>query len=137
MLHNKLNLDEHVSDLCKTASKKLQELQAITRVVNYMTIEQTRIIMEAHINSYFGYCPLVWMFHSRTMNNRINKIHERALRIVYNDKQSTFNELLRKHNSVTTHIRNIQIMATEAFKVVKGLFSEIIYQVLQLKENSI
>ena len=44
-----------------------------------------RTIMQAVINSQFGHCPLVWMFHNQTLDNRINKIHERALCIVYND----------------------------------------------------
>ena len=57
-----------------------------------MDERKRRTIMKAFINSQFGYCPLVWMFHSRQLNNRINKIHERALRIVHNDFCSTFNE---------------------------------------------
>ena len=61
------------------------------------------------------------MFHSRTMNNKINKLHERCLRIIYNDKLSSFNELLAKDGSVTVHIRNLQVLAIEMFKVSKGL----------------
>ena len=64
--------------------------------------------MNSFITSQFGYCPLVWMFHSRELNNRINRIHERSLRIVYNDKQSTFHELLMRDNSVTIHQNNIR-----------------------------
>ena len=43
--------------------------------------------------SQFGYCPLIWMFHSRHQNNRINDLHERGLRMVYQDNKSTFDEL--------------------------------------------
>ena len=74
------------------------------------------------------------MFHSRSTKTRINRVHERALCIVYNDKQSTFNEPLLKDNLVTI-IRNLQLMAIEAFKVVKGLSSGIMNEILQLKEN--
>ena len=42
--------------------------------------------MKAFIESKFGYCPLVWIFHSQSLNNKITRIHERALRITYNDK---------------------------------------------------
>ena len=55
-----------------------------------MNTEKRRIIMKAIINSQFGYFPLLWMFHSRTLNNRINKIHERAMRLVYDDNVSRF-----------------------------------------------
>ena len=52
--------------------------------------------MKAFIASGFGYCPLIWMFHSRKLNSRVNKLHERALRIVYHDYASSFTDSLRK-----------------------------------------
>ena len=112
-IDNKLNFNEHVSGLCKQASQKLR---ALARVSPYMNIIKRRTIMNAFINSQFGYCPLVWMFHSRMLNNRINKIHERALRIVYNDDHSSFDELL-------------------IFKVINGLSPEIMKHVFPLKES--
>ena len=81
--------------------------------------------MKSFITSRFGYCPLVWMFHSRGLNNRINKIHKKALRLVYNDNQLTFSELLDKDNSVTIHGRNLQALATEVYKSINGLSSVI------------
>ena len=71
--------------------------------------------MKAFIMSQFSYCPLVWMCHSRTLNNKINKLHERALRLVYDDRQSTFEELLNIDKSVTNHHRNLQTLATEVY----------------------
>ena len=79
------------------------------------------MIMKAFIESQFGYCPLVWMFHSRSLNNKINRIHERALRIKYNDKSSSFQKLLDKDNSVTIHHKNIKILITETYKFFQGL----------------
>ena len=55
------------------------------------------------------------------MNNKINKLHERCLQIIFNDKHSSFNELLAKDRSVTVHNRNLQVLAIEMFKVSKGL----------------
>ena len=60
--------------------------------------------------SHFNYCPLVWMFHDRATNSRINKIHERDLRIAYRDTESSFDELLAKDNSVSVHQRNLQVL---------------------------
>ena len=60
-----------------------------------MGIAKKRILMITFFTSQFSYCPLVWMCHSRTNNNKINRLHE-CLLIVYNDKQSSFHGLLEK-----------------------------------------
>ena len=90
-----------------------------------MPFEKKRLLMNSFIQSQFSYCPLVWMFCSREINNKINSIHKRALRIVYLDYTSSFEELLKKDKSVTIHQRNIQLLAIEMFKVVKRLCPDI------------
>ena len=92
--------------------------------------------MKSFILSQFGYCPLVWMFHSRKLNNRINCIHERALRIVYKDTKSSFTELLQIDNSFTIHERNIQTLGIELYKVAYGLSPKIMNLVLPLNASS-
>ena len=131
-IDNMLTFDKHVSELCNKASQKLH---ALSRVSQYMSADQRKLVMRAFISSQFGYCPLVWMFHSRKLNNRINKIHERSLRIVYNDKVSSFQKLLANDNSYTIHERNIQALAIEIYKVVNGLSPEIMKLVFPLKAN--
>ena len=63
--------------------------------------------MKSYFLSQFSYCPLVWMFHSRKLNNRINRLHERSLRVVYRDNISFFDELLFKDKSFTIDKSNI------------------------------
>ena len=53
------------------------------------------LLLKSFFESQFKYCPLSWMFYSRKTNNRINKLHEWALRLVYDDYESTFEDLLR------------------------------------------
>ena len=91
--------------------------------------------MHAFVKSQFGYCPLVWMFHNRKLNNRINKIHERAHSIAYNDHDSSFDKLLEKDNSVTIHHRNIQALAIEIFKIIKGISPKFMNDIFGLKEE--
>ena len=82
--------------------------------------------MKAFIESQFSYCPLIWMFCSRKMNRKINYIHERALRLVYDDYTTSFNDLLTKDKSVCIHHRNIQKVAIEMFRVGNNLCPEMI-----------
>ena len=79
--------------------------------------------------SQFNYCPLVYMCHSRTLNNKINKLDERALRLFYYDRQSTFEELINIDKSVTIHHRNLQVLATELYKLHHGLAPELMNDV--------
>ena len=111
--NSNFRFDDHVASFCKKASQKLNVL---TRVAQYMNLGQHRSVMKAFICSQFGYYPLVWMFDSRKINNRINSLHKRALRVVYRDYKATFSELLSKDKSVTIHQRNLQLLATEIFK---------------------
>ena len=77
--------------------------------------------MKTFIESQFNYCPLVWMFHNRTLNDKINKLQERALRLVYKDDDLTFQQLLEKNKSFTIHERNLQKLAIEMYKVKNNL----------------
>ena len=76
--------------------------------------------MKAFYESLFSYCPLIWIFHSRGLNNEINRIHERVLRITFNDKPSTLQELLDI---------NIRALATEIYKVLHGYSLAILNEV--------
>ena len=73
-------------------------------------LSKRKCFMKAFVTSQFIYCPLIWMFYSRELNNRINRIHEPALRLVYQDNSLSFAELLKKDNSVTIHQKNLQVL---------------------------
>ena len=113
-----LTFESHVKELCKKASQKLS---TISRISSYMTLPQRKLIVNAFFKSQFNYCPLIWMNHSRSLNNKINRLHERRLRIIYNDNISSFKELLEEDAAVTIHQRNIQVFVTELFKIKNNL----------------
>ena len=92
--------------------------------------------MKSFILTQFSYCPLVWMFHSRKLNNRINSIHERALRIVYKDTKSSFTELLTKDESFTIHERNIQTLGIELYKVAYDLSPKIMNLIFPINAHA-
>ena len=128
-IDNRFTFNEHVKKICTNASQKLH---ALSRIGNFMSLSQRKIVMKTFILSHFGYCPLVWMLHSRKLNHRINRLHERALRTVYKDEISSFEELLVLDESFTIHERNIQTLAIELYKVFYGLSSKIMNLVFPL-----
>ena len=66
------------------------------------------------------------MFHSQTSNNKISLLHERALRMIFNDQYSSFEELLEKNNSFTVHDFSIQSLSIEMFEVKNNIAPTII-----------
>ena len=75
------------------------------------------------------------MLHSRTLNNKINRIHDRALRIVYSDYNSSFNKLRDKDGSFTIHQKNVQSLAIEVYKYLHGISSAILSEVFKVNET--
>ena len=77
---NKLDFSEHVKKICNKANSKLH---ALARISKYISSDRLKILLRSFVESQFSYCPLIWMFHNRSLNNRINNLHERSLRLVY------------------------------------------------------
>ena len=122
--------ENHASSLFKKASQKLH---ALTKIENYMDLSKRKCLMKTFVTSQFNYFPLIWMFHSREPNNHISRLYERALRLVYLDNSLSFAKLLEKDNSVTIHQSNLQVLATETFKLKNGLGSEIMKEVFEIQ----
>ena len=99
------------------------KVSALCRIFPFMDLTIRRFLMNSFFSSQFSYCPIIWMCHSRTVNSKINKLHERCLWIIYNEKKSSFKELLETDKSVPMHIKNLQVLATEMFKVYRKIIS--------------
>ena len=81
-----------------------------------LSLNKRRVLMNAFIMSQLASSPLIWMFCDRNRNSKINALHYRALKIVYRDNVSSFDELLIKDKSLRVHHKNIHFLATEMFK---------------------
>ena len=92
--------------------------------------------MKAYIVSQFGYCPLVWIFHTRSLNYKLNSLHERALRITQGYRSSLFENLLQNDNSISIHHRNIQALVTKMFKFKNKIALEIMKYLFAPKMSS-
>ena len=124
----KLNFNENSNDITSKASDKVN---ALSRTMSYMSLSKKKKLVSLLLNSRFKYCPLIWMFYSRIINNKINRLHERYLRLLCGDKSSSFKKLLEQDKPVTIHTRHLQILTSETFKVYwnnsSSIFSEIFH----------
>ena len=130
---NKLKFEKHIITICQRGNRKLNYLAKLTL---YMELGKRRMLMNSFFNSPFNDCPVIWKCHSQALNNKINRLHERCLVIICNDKTFTFKELLEKDNSVSIRYRNIQAQAIKMYKVANGMSPEIMNEIFQLIENS-
>ena len=133
IIDKNLNFKDHILSVCLKAGRKIT---ALGRISKYLNLDKRKALFKAFIQSQFAYCPIVWMFHDRGVENKINRIHERALRIVYRDDDSTFKQLLKKDGSVTIHHRNVQLLAIELFKHKNGLSPPIMNDLFEDKDYS-
>ena len=115
--------------------KASRKIQALARVMPFINLSKRRLLMNSFFKTQFNYCPLIWMCYSRENNRKINRLHKRYLRIIYNDKQSSFNELLEKDGSVSIHERNLQVIAAEMYKISNGLSTLLMKHIFPIKRN--
>ena len=126
---NRWNFNHHISNICKTADNKVH---ALARLSNYMDQDKKRILFNSYFLSQFCYCPLMWMNQSKSINNRINSLRERALRLIYRDHSSICQDLLQRDNSVTIHQKNIQALAILMNKVTNNIAPTIVSELFSL-----
>ena len=107
-IDNKLNFGIHMNNICKVPSAKIKGLGRIRSRLNLLQVKTLYFIL-----SQFNYCCLVWMFCSKTLQNKINQIQKRALRIVYNEPNLNLDKLVELDKSTTIHIKNIITLLTE------------------------
>ena len=131
-IDTKLSFDDHITILC---CKTIQKLHALSRVASYMSFDKKRILLKTFSTSQFNYCPLVWKCLWRGLKNRISNLHERALWIVYQDKKSDFETLLKNGISVTIHMRDLHYLVTEVYKVKNNISPETMREIFHFQEN--
>ena len=126
----KLSFTAHTENLCSTASNRLR---AFARIRKFISFEQAKRLSEAYIMSSFTYCPLIWMFCSKTANSLINKIHKRRLRVVCEMEDADFEDLLIEDSLWTIHENNIHALLVEICKSLNHISPPIMQEFYDLK----
>ena len=118
MLDSKLNFNHHASAICTNAARQLNALACIYR---FLSTSSRMIIYNSFINSKFNYCPIVWHFCGKKNGDKIEKVKERAFRIIYRNYDSLYSELLRDAGAYTMLDKRLRSMLLHVFKSLKGM----------------
>ena len=129
-IDSKLSFNTHIDDICKKASLKLN---ALSRITPHLDFKKKKLLINSFFIFQFNYCQLIWMCYNWTKNNKINRLPERCLRLLYNDKKSSFHDLLEKDGSVSIHYRNLRALATEMYRIYNGMAPEIVTEIFPLR----
>ena len=131
MIDENLNFSEHVSSLCNKATR---QLNALARISKYIDVPSRKMIYNSFIVSNFTYCALVWHFCGKVNNGKMAKINERALRILYNDYTSTYDELLDLSNSDTLLLTRLKKYDPRCFRICEKLNPPYLNRMFEIKD---
>ena len=131
-LDSKLNFESHMGSLCRKAGKKIS---ALARFKNYLASDQKKLLLNSVIKSQFTYCRLIRVLTSRYLKNALNNVHERALRLIYNDHEKLFNSIFTENNLKTIHQKNLEFLAIEIYKFQNGLSAPIMNDIFFSRQN--
>ena len=111
-IYKALNLKKHIKTLCRSAQYKLH---ALRRIRKYLTLDKAKLLGNAFIDSQFNYAPLIWMFCHKATYLKMQKIHHKYLKVIY-QSDASYDDLLQLDNSVSLPQRHLQFLLTEIYK---------------------
>ena len=96
IIDKELNFSKHIDTLCRNAQYKLHALRRIRR---YLSLEKAKMLCSAFIDSQFNYAPLIWMFCRKGLYLKMQKIHHKTLKVIYQSNKF-YEELLQLSETV-------------------------------------
>ena len=131
IIDKKLTFNDHISQMCEKSEGKVK---ALLRIRKYIDLPKAELLANSFILSCFNYCPLIWMFCTKTAENMIINTHRRALRAVCMAFDKTYEELLILNNAESIHERNLRLLVTEVYKSINKLSPEFMWKFFPFKE---
>ena len=130
-IDEKMKFDKHISDLCR---KSGGQLNALNRLNAYLSMDSRKLSVNSFVMSNFNYCPLIWNFCNANLATKIEKIQERALRLINND-QSSYETLLENYGKCTIRVRTLRLLATEIFKTLNNKNPSYLKGIFEINQN--
>ena len=117
-IDNRLNFDEHINSICKSAAN---QLNALVRLKTFLGSNERKVLVNSFTLSNFNYCPLFWFISSSISLRKIKNLHKRALRFLLNDYINSFEQLLQKFSKASVNLRNYRLFCTKVFETMMDL----------------
>ena len=124
MIDLKSKFDVHIDKLCKTARFNLHTLR---RIRKFPTLKQARLFTNSFVKSQFVDPRLIWMIASQNSKLKVNKIYRRTLPMVYDDYNSTYEELFASHDDISIHQKHPKRLVIEVYKSLMNLNPEFMW----------
>ena len=116
-IDNELNFNNHISNICKKAGNKIN---AISRIQSFLGQKEKEALVNTFYSN-FNYCSLVWHFSTKKSTNKIEKIQEHCLKLLYDNTTETYDDLLVKTSQSSMEIKCLRSLATEIFKTLNDI----------------
>ena len=105
-IDKKLNFSKHIDKLYCNSQYKLD---ALRRIRTYLSLEKAKMLGNAFIDSQFNYASLIWMFCRKGLYLKIQKIHHKTLKVIYQSNK-TYKKLLELSETVSVHQRHVRFL---------------------------
>ena len=130
-----LNFSLHIANICRSDAN---QLNALIRLRKFLGFEEKKVLINSYFYSNFNYCPLVWMFSHAKSLKKVEALQKRALRFLYNDYNSTLEEILKKSGKVCTEVNRLRYLCIEIYKSINNINPSLTknFSVKRNKQNS-
>ena len=132
-LDDKLKFNSHVQSLCFRASRQINSFK---RIAKYLNVERRLTVLKSFILSNFSYCPVTWIFCGKKNCAKLEKLQERALRIVFNDGHASYETLCESANILPLNVYRVRFLGIEVYKCVNGLNPKYLNDMLVIRPNA-
>ena len=119
--------------MCKKAS---QQINVLRRIGKYLNFESRKAVYHAFIMSTFNFCPLVWHFCSKSNTEKLERIHFRALKFIFQDFEASYDDLISRAGTTTLHLSRLRGLAIETFKIIYGKSPVYLQNFMTLKNSN-
>ena len=132
-VNDKLNFNLHITNICRSAAN---QLHALIRLWMFLNFEEKKALINSYFYSNFKYCPLVWMFSSAKLLNKVESLQKRALRSLYEDYVLSYEELLQKAGRETMKVNRLRSLCIEIYKLINNINPTYMNEIFKLRKIS-